>query len=200
MLTIGGILLLLALVLAIPVNLVYAIRTGQGRRGRIRIYWLFGRLHFVLRPRRREKRPGRKRRQLVRAGRGAVRRRRDVFAVLRTPGLIRRTARLLGDLSRAMRPRRFRLELVIGMEDPADTGRLWGLLAPLRLLFGVRSLGKASNISVEITPDFVGPRFSGYSCASVRFVPLQLIGLLAGFALSGPVMRAARTYLRRSAG
>jgi hypothetical protein len=203
LLTAGAILLLLVLLLAVPVNLVYALRKEPRWTGRIVIYWLFGKVRFRLRPGRgsRPAAPKRRRSRLRRAsrmGKGVVRRRRRILVVLRTPGLVRRVIQLMRDLSCALRPRRARVEFVIGMEDPADTGRLWGLLAPLRLLFGRRSIGKSSGISVEITPDFLGPRFTGYSCASVQFVPLRLIGLFLGFALSAPFLKAARAYLQHA--
>jgi hypothetical protein len=203
LLTIGGILLLLILLLAIPVNLVYALRRETHWVGRVVVYWMFGKVRFHLRPGRKRKpsQPRRRRRRLRRAsqmGRQVVRRRRGILAALRTPGLIRRVIKLLRDLSAALRPRRLRVQFTIGMDDPADTGRLWGLLAPLRLLFGTQSFGRSSGVSVEITPDFFGPRFSGYSCASVQFVPLQLIGLFIGFTVSTPFLRAARAYIRRS--
>lgn len=203
LLTVGGILLLLILLLAVPVNLVYAVRKETNWAGRIVVYWMFGKVRFRLRSGRKRKplKPQHRRRRLRRAsrvGRQVVRRRRGVFVALRTPGLIRRVIKLLRDLSAALRPRRLRVQFTIGMDDPADTGRLWGLLAPLHLLFGTRSVGKSSGVSVVITPDFLGPRFSGYSCASVQFVPLQLIGLFIGFALSTPFLRATRAYLKRS--
>lgn len=203
LLTIGAILLSLILLLAIPVNLVYALRRETNWSGRVIVYWMFGKVRFHMRPGRQRKpsKPRRRRHRLRRAsrmGKQVVRRRRRIFAALRTPGFIRRIIKLTRDLLRALKPRRLRVEFIIGLDDPADTGRLWGLLAPLRLLFGTRSIGKSSGVSVEITPDFIGPRFTGYSCASVQFVPLQLIGLFVGFAFSPPLLRAARAYLLRS--
>jgi hypothetical protein len=203
LLTVGAILLVLILLLAIPVNLVYALRRETKWSGRVIVYWMFGKVRFHLRPGRPRKpsKPQRRRHRLRRAsrmGKQVVQRRRGIFAALRTPGLIRRLIKLTRDLLRALKPRRLRMRFIIGLDDPADTGRLWGLLTPLRLLFGTRSFGKASGVSVEITPDFIGPRFSGYSCASVQFVPLQLIGLFIGFAFSAPLLRAARAYFRRS--
>jgi hypothetical protein len=200
LLTAGGILVLLILLLAVPVNLVYALRRETNWAGRVVIYWMFGKVRFHLRPGRKRKlskiKPGGRRlRRAARIGKQVVRRRRGIFSALRTPGLIRRVIKLLSDLSAALKPRRLRVHFTIGMEDPADTGRLWGLLAPLRMLFGTRSIGKSSGVSFEIKPDFLGPRFSGYSCASVQFVPLKLIGLFIGFALSTPFLRATRAYL-----
>ncbi len=199
---IGAVLALTVLLLAVPVNLVYALRKDDVWRGRVIVYWMFGLMRVRLRPgRRKAARPSkrRKRRALIVSGaRGALRRRRDVHAVLCTRGLLRGLVLLLRDLLRALRPRRLRVELVIGMEDPADTGRLAAVLAPLRVLFGRRTLGKGSNVAIEVTPDFAGPRFQGYSCASVQFVPLRLIALMIGFLFSPPVFRAMRLMMQRS--
>ena len=193
----GVLLLLLLLLLAVPVNVLYALKREGCWRGRVIVHWMFGLVHLSFRPGRRRRGPrGRSRGgrggRIARAGKGLVKRRRDLVAVLRSPGFARRLFRLIGDLIAASRPRRFQARFVVGLEDPADTGRLWGMLAPLRLLFGKRSIGKESSVSLEITPDFSGPRFQGYSCASLRFVPLRIIGLGLGFVFSAPVLRALR--------
>lgn len=198
---IGAVLAVTILLLAVPVNLVYALKRDGAWRGRVIVYWMFGLVRVRLRPgRRKAARPSkrrRKRRELIVSGaKGAVRRRRDVLAVLRTRGLLRGMVQLLRDLLRALRPRRLRVELVVGMEDPGDTGRLAGLLAPLRVLFGRRTFGKASNVAIMVTPDFAGPRFQAYSCASVQFVPLRLIALVIGFLFSPPVFRAVRLMMK----
>lgn len=135
---------------------------------------------------------------IVSGTRGLVRRRRTVFAVLRTRGLLRGLFHLLRDVLRSLKPRRLRVEFVIGLEDPADTGRLAGVLAPLRLLFGKQTLGRESNVSIDVTPDFSGPRLQGYSCASVQFVPLKLIAIVIGFLFSAPVFRAVKLMMRQS--
>jgi hypothetical protein len=200
---IAGVLVLLSLLLAIPVNLVYALKKEEGWRGRIVIYWMFGLVHLSLRPGGRRK--GSKADRLRRTGRGALRAgktlariRRDLYAILRTPGFVRRLIQLVRDLLATSKPRRFHAELVVGLEDPADTGRLWGMLAPFRFLLGKRTIGKESNVAIKITPDFSGPRFTGYSCASIRFVPLRVIGHILGFVFSPPIFRAARSVIPRS--
>jgi len=199
----GAFLILLMLLLAIPVNLVYALKKDGGWRGRIIVYWMFGLVHVSLRPRRerkglREERRPRAGRRTPDGGNRLLKRRRDVFAVLRTPGFMRRLIHLLRDLLQSARPRRVRIQFLIGMDDPADTGRLWGALAPLRFLFGKKSIGKESSVSIELTPDFAGARFKGYSCASVQFVPLKMIALVLGFFFSAPVLKAATVLIQRS--
>jgi hypothetical protein len=200
---IGAVTALTILLLVVPVNLVYALRKDEVWRGRIIVYWMFGLIRVRVRPGRRKaarssKRRGRRRKMIVSGTRGVVRRRRTVFAVLRTRGLLRGLFHLLRDVLRSLKPRRLRVEFVIGLEDPADTGRLAGVLAPLRLLFGKQTLGRESNVSIDVTPDFSGPRLQGYSCASVQFVPLKLIAIVIGFLFSAPVFRAVKLMMRQS--
>lgn len=200
---IGAATALTILLLAVPVNLVYALRKDEVWRGRLIVYWMFGLFRVSVRPGRRKaarsSKRRRKRREMIVSGtKGVVRRRHMVLAILRTRGLLRGLLHLLRDLLRSLKPRRLRVELVIGLEDPADTGRLAGVLAPLRLLFGRRTLGKESNVSIDVTPDFFGPRLQGYSCASVQFVPLKLIAIVIGFLFSAPVFRAVRLMMGQS--
>lgn len=200
---IGVFLVLLILLLAIPVNLVFALEKEDGWRGRIKVYWMFGLLHMSFRPRRGRKKAGDERHRrvgrLVRSGgKHLVKRRRKLSTVLRTPGFARRLVCLLRDLFRSAKPRRARIEFIIGLDDPADMGRLWATLTPLRFLLKKRTIRKESNISIELTPDFTGARFKGYSCASVQFVPLKMTALALGFVFSAPVFRAATALIQRS--
>ena len=86
----------------------------------------------------------------------------------------------------------------MGLDDPADTGRVMGMLAPLRVLTGKMTFGRNSNVNIQVTPDFSGPRFKGYCSASVQFVPLKLLGIFLGFLFSPPVFRAAKVLIQRS--
>jgi hypothetical protein len=199
----AAVLVLLVLALAVPVNLLYALKREGEWQGRIVIYWLFGLVHLSFRPgRRREGSTSRRRprptSRIFRGGKRLIKGRCDLLAVMRTPGFARRVVDLVGGLLEAARPRRLRIHFIIGMEDPADTGRLWAILGPLRLLFRKTICGRASGVAIEISPDFSGPRFKGYSCASLRFVPLEMIGLVVGFLFSAPALRAARVLIRRS--
>ncbi len=202
--TIGALLLLTILLLAIPVDLVFALKKDDVWRGRIVVYWLFGLTHKTLYPGREERarrlrRRGRLRKSIASVGRQLVKRRRYLSSALRSEGFMRRAVYLVRDLLRSLRPRRFRFQCVVGLDDPADTGRLFGVLAPLQVLASRKmAFGKHSNVAFEVTPDFNGPRCTGYWCASMGFVPLKLIGVFLGFLFSPPVFRAARGLIQRS--
>lgn len=201
--TIVVILILLVLLLAIPVNLVFALKKDGVWRGRIVVYWLFGFTHMTIRPGRKHR--GRRLKRLrsliesiVSVGGKLVRRRRYLFSILRSEGFMRRVIYLVRDLLRSLGPRRFRLRCVMGLNDPADTGRLMGMLAPLRVFSRKLTFDKDSHVPIQVTPDFSGPRFEGYCCASLQFIPLKLIGIFLGFLFSPPVFRAAKALIQRS--
>jgi hypothetical protein len=176
--------------LSIPVSVVFALQREDRWRGRVVVYWLFGYARFSLHLSRFRKKRGRKRRLLRRSAGLIAQQRRPVYAMLRSEGFPRRMLILMRDMFRALSPRRFRLQCVMGLDDPADTGRLMGVLAPFRAFAGRISMGRKANFSVQLTPDFSGPCFTGLCHASVRFVPLRLIGIFLGFLISVPVLRA----------
>ena len=202
--TIAAVLLLTILLLTIPVHVVFALKRDDGWRGKIVVYWLFGLTRKTLRSRpeekaRRERRRGRRRMAMGWVSKQLIKKRRYLYSVLRSEGFLRRAVYLFRDLLRSLRPRRFRLQCVIGLDDPADTGRLIGMLSPLRLFAGREMrFGRNSNVAFEVTPDFTGPRCTGYWHASVRFVPVKLIGIFMGFLFSPPVLRATRGLLQKT--
>ena len=183
--------LIFVLLLSIPVSVVFALKREDSWHGRVVVYWLFGYARFSLQScRSRKKRCGKRR--LLRHSKGLIaRQHRAVYAMLRSEGFLRRMLILMRDIFRALSPRRFRLRCVMGLDDPADTGRLMGVLAPFQAF-----VDRRSSFSVQFTPDFSGPRFTGLCHASVRFIPLQLIGIFLGFLLSVPVLRAIGLSLR----
>ena len=71
----------------------------------------------------------------------------------------------------------------IGMEDPADTGRIWGLVGPLGMIL--------SETDIRLEPVFDDTCLCFRAAARVRLIPGQLMALLLGFLLSPAVLRAA---------
>lgn len=202
-LIIATIFIMLILLLAIPVDLVITLKRDGAWRGRIVVYWLFGLTQKTMRPRRESRGRHLKRRRsfkksIVPASRQLIKRRRYLVSILRSEGFIRQLIYLFRDLLRSMKPRRFQIQCIMGLDDPADTGRLMSLLAPLRVITRKISFGQNSNVHFQVVPDFSGPRFKGHCCASVHIVPLKLIGIFLRFLFSAPVMRAAKVLILES--
>ena len=189
--TIAAILVLVGLLLAMPVDVAFVLKREEVWRGRVYVAWMSGRVRIGMRVGRLRKK-GRRRRVLRKSGRAVYRQRRRLSAMLRSEGFIRRVVQLIRQLVRLTRPRRFRLKCVFGLENPADTGRLAGLLAPLKGFAGAMSLGRESYVWIQVTPDFTGPRSSGHCSTSMHFVPLKIFGAFFAFLFSEPVIRAAK--------
>ena len=173
----------LLLLLVVPVHVYLAVERDRAVQTRLRLSWLFGLVRLRLHPRaaraqptQGKQRPARRRRES--RGRFAHRLARGLLR----PDLRARSVAFLRDVLRAVRPRDVCLRARIGMDDPADTGRLWGLLGPLGALL--------SSHDVRLDPDFSGACFRFQAAARVQLIPAQLLGLGAAFLCSPSVVRA----------
>jgi hypothetical protein len=180
---------LVAVALAVPLDLSFRLRGMEPLVGRITVGWLFGlvRLRVDLPGKEHGPDPGRRpQAKARRSGRGPMR----ALAVLRQAAFRDRVWRFLGALLRALHPDEFRLRLRLGLGDPADTGRLWAALAPL-------AVALPHTADVRIEPDFLEPALDFDTSGRLRVVPLALLALAFAFALSPPSLRAWRTLVAR---
>lgn len=182
---------LAALLLAIPVDFACRARAEHVVDGDVRIQWLFGlvRLHRrwdasidaadagsadPIEPR--DEKPAIPARRVLRPAPAARCSRRPLPAFMRTAAGRRRAWRLLRVVLRGTALRRLEARLQIGLDDPADTGRLMGALLPL-----VMSLRPLLPGALEVTPDFTGERLHGRVEAALRVIPIRVIGPIFWF-------------------
>lgn len=182
--------------MAVPASLVVHVERTVRVRTSWRIGWLFGLVDVRLGRRKlppqvptrelaedvepggAKQVPARERR--FRSGAGIV------LAVVRTPGFIRRVLRLMTDLRRQVECDGLYLRAEFGLDDPADTGRLYGVLAPIMVA------ATAEGFDVRCRPNFLQPGFEGAGGGRIRARPITLVGLLVGFLCSPPTLRAVR--------
>lgn len=179
---------IVAAVLAAPLTLMLRVARTERVSGAWQVSWLYGavRMRGVMpRARRREPHPPRTPRR-TRPGRGWKRLR----AVMRTPGLALRLRRLARELLRQLAWGDLAVRLEYGFDDPADTGRLYGVLAPVCLAADARGW------PVTITPRFDRAGVTGDGQASLTLRPIGVIAVLVRFALSRPALRAAHAAWR----
>ena len=174
--------------LAIPVDLAFSVRRHEGRqtsRGTLR--WLFGLVRLRLGKPKVRTRPEpecpkvRRRHPKL----GGVRR---VKAMLRIEGFGWQLLRLAQDLLRRIRIRDLSLKIRLGLDDPADTGRLWAVVGPLA---GILTLPSVARVTLE--PEFTSEALELDGRGRIRIIPLQLLFLMLVFALSPNTLRALRT-------
>ena len=101
-----------------------------------------------------------------------------------TRGLLRRTARLVVTLFRQVRFEEICVHTMFGLEDPADTGMVYGFLTP------VLAAARARRLDVDCRPMFTETGWKGSVRATIRVRPLSLLAVLAVFLVSPPVIRA----------
>ena len=173
---------LVVLCLAVPIEVSFDVQRGETSRTDIALAWLFGTIKMPLRAR------GSK------TGREGVdaktrqknkRRRRKAIALVRNADFRRRFLSLIQRLLRCMRVKSLKARVRLGLDDPADTGRLWGVLGPLAAIFATF---RKAHISIE--PEFTAEVFTLQGSGTVRVVPLQVLAIGALFLLSPQVIRA----------
>lgn len=181
----AGLTALIAALLAAPL----VVRVEAERREAMTLSWqvrgLFGLIDVssgdaarrARRPRAPAERPRARRTDRRRGARMAL-------AVLRTRGLAGRTVRTASALFRRISIHEFRLHTAFGFDNPADTGIAYGYLSPMLVA------ASAGGFDVRCQPVFADATLQGMARASIRVRPLSVIGVLVGFVLSGPALRA----------
>jgi hypothetical protein len=183
-LALAGLFALVMALLAIPLEMTLSIEGVPPKRANVRVRALFGlaRLHFSRAATKAARRPRlgvKTRRQGARGGRTLSQ------ALLEDERLRARLLRFASQLRPAMQFKGVHLCARLGLEDPADTGRLLGYLGALYF-----ALGGAESLAARLEPDFEQAGISVTGSGTVRFVPLRLGAIFLGFLLSPITLRA----------
>lgn len=189
----GALLTLVLALLVVPVDLRARIAAEAALSWTVQIRWLFGliRIERGSAPRRAAGREAAEPKPAapegaappVSAERGAAggRRRRTARGIpgfVTEPVVWRRAARTLRALLRGLKLRRADAHIRFGLDDPADTGRLYGMLAPAAIL-----LQSMSRARVLVEPDFERAGVAGRAAGELRIVPLRVLAPLVSFGL-----------------
>jgi hypothetical protein len=181
----------LLIVLAIPVELVFSVQRREGKQQvRGTFGWFFGlvRLPLGKTKTRTESRPVRRKAKKSKAGRGGARR---VWHVLRSEGFDWRVLRLVRDLLRRIHIFDLSLKVRLGLDDPADTGRLWAVVGPIAALL---TLPPVARVAIE--PEFSTETLEVDGKGHIRIIPIQLQFVILVFLLSPITLRALYTMGR----
>lgn len=187
--------------LAIPVDVTVSVQRHNAPRGHVIVAWLFGLVRYspkteaskpFAQETRRAKAPSETRKpkpeeqphQKAKQNRGIQ----HAFTVLQTRGFVRRIIKLLFHLFKRIRIRVLTIQGRIGLGDPADTGRLWGMISAMS---GVLALAQHAIFALE--PDFERAIFEIDGQGVFRIIPLQILIILTLFILSPPTIRATWT-------
>jgi hypothetical protein len=170
--------------LAIPADIEFSLHRHEGRQqNRCAVGWLFGALKLRVLPRTKSKRPHLQAGETRPRSKGAGR----ILSPLRSKGYAGRLLRLGRRLLHCIRIHELNLNVRLGLDDPADTGQLWGMLGAL-----AATLRPPSVARIAITPDFAGEAFEIDAQGRVRVIPLQLLVVVLMFVLPPAVRHAER--------
>ena len=179
--------------LAVPVVLVIDAERTDTLRLRWRVRWLFG-LVEIRSARPGHTRPSSDRSDATRSKQTTAdkrwRRTRMGIAVLRTRGLMRRVARLAWRLRRQITLKEFHVRTAFGLDDPADTGIVYGVLSPLLVM------ARMGGLNVDCRPMFQESGLKGAVGGTIQVRPLPVAGALMAFLVSPPVLRSVRAAWR----
>jgi hypothetical protein len=189
----SGIVLSLFALLALPVEIDYTFDSESRPRSAARIVWLLGLVRSRPGSREGKKHRGEARKKAAPKGRRARKSSKarekgfKVFlAAIRSEGFIRRVFKLLHAIFSATEIKRLRARFLLGLDDPADTGLVYGLLAPALSLF--HALPRADFAAV---PVFDRSALEANMNIRLRLVPINYLKAAVAFIFSMETLRAA---------
>jgi hypothetical protein len=173
-----GFLLFCLLLLSIPVDLSFYLEKEETLDYQAKLGLLFG---FVTIDMNREHKKAEKSDVTKKQKSGKA----DLMSLFRSKAFVKRIIRLMLDLLHSCHIKELSLHCRIGLDDPADTGKLAGILWPLLLPWE----------NAILKTDFQEAVFEGYCKAQIRIFPIQIIGNLLAFIFSPVTVRAMKTSL-----
>lgn len=184
-----AILIVLLGLLAIPIGLDYQVSWRGKLQGEIYLSWLFGLLHARIPtettvPATTDKQiPTKPKHRHKTKSRGRSR----PLAAWRLRPFRLRLIRFVRELWRAIHKRDLRVQLRIGLGDPADTGQLWAIMGPLSAV-----LAQNKTVAFQLEADFMDSTLEFASSGRIRIIPLRLLGLTLALLLSPPFWQGVR--------
>ena len=170
-------------ILSVPLDILCRIEVYERPKFRIRLKWLFGLLKKDIREKRKpeekreERKPGEGRRWL-----------RVVFEIVRIEGILNRLRRLVKEILNHLKIRELRVNFKVGLDAPADTALLVGIIESSRLFWR-----PSFPHEIDIRADYEGEVFlEGYTHLAVRVLPVQIVASLLRFLFSWSAIKAVK--------
>ena len=194
----AGIVLLVLLVLSVPVDMAFDVYGHGAARSRMRMGWLFGLLGKELgRGTNKPKEQGSKREKKSPKEQTPIRKKKTrsakpLLSLLMTKGVSTGLLTLSRRILSSVRVRHLDARLVVGLDDPADTGMLysalWPVLAPL-------TDNSSANVRMEFS--FGEPALDLTARGRIRIFPIQMVWWVLLFALSPAGLQVMKLKVMR---
>lgn len=186
LIVLGAIILLIALLLCVPVNIVFSWNSAGTPKANITLVWLFGLVSV---------RPGGKKgkKQIVEVKKKPSRRLqiRKAVRIISVRGLAGRVSTFLCRLWRRIKIKELNGDFKLELEDPAEAGFICGVLGAISPLLRSYPL---NQFKIEPVLDG-GIAVRGRARAVIAFLPVSLVIPSLRFVFSRPVLQAARISL-----
>jgi len=190
-----GLLLGILILLAMPFDVGYRLKKDDSFSLRLSIAWAYGLLSKQL-----DQIPEKPKQEISGTKKMPRKQRRSgkvnfkaVMAFMRCPGMSASLLRLARNMWRQLRIHQLSLHLTFGLDDPADTGLLFGTLAPALILND-----RLTRFDLQVQPDFSQPTLLAESRGQLRLIPLTIIGVMIAFLLSPTCWRGLVAAARAS--
>jgi len=169
--TLASLSLLLVLLLSIPVNLIFYFDTNRQPKASLSFSWMFGLISKRLGGKKKKPKAPRKKKGKKKGSRFKF------WGILRTTGLLKQVLLLLRGILSCIHLKKFELQLKLGLDNPADTGFLFGYIYAVRGLLPAKS-------GIAINPEFSEAVIEGHSRGIVTLTPICFVGPLFRFVFS----------------
>jgi hypothetical protein len=179
----GALFILAVLVLSVPVEAIFSFDTSTKPKVHIKLSWFYG---LVTREMRgfsgaRKKRAKKRGRRISQSA---------LLKIISTRRLLNRISSLAWSILQRVKLQELKADLIMGLDDPADTGLLFALVGPVLPLV---NLPEQCNVSVM--PSFQEAVLEGKALLVIRLRPITLTIPFMKFIFSMPVIRAGKTML-----
>ena len=189
---IAGLIAFSVLLLCIPIETMVSIDTESSKKYSVIVSWLFGIIKTDLgkkRPKKinKVKTPPKKRRLLSRLDIGFT------SQIGSVAGLIKRFKDLIAGIYRQLRIKEITGDLVVGFEDPVQTGMLFAIIGPANALLNLHPRYNVSIIPFFDDEDILEGKLYG----NVKVQPVRLVGPVLKLATSKEARHIGNYYIKR---
>ena len=185
---------LLVFILFVPVDIEFTYNNQAHKKAHTKVIWLFGLVRFNVgvadkskfkvnateleqhKAKKREKKSGSLK---------------SVLVVMKSKGFIKRVIRLMREAITVAEIERFHWHLSFGLDDPADTGRVYGLLSP-----AFAFMYTCPRIHFSFFPLFDRIALETKICCDFRIVPMKFIWVILRFIFSVESLRAINATIK----
>jgi hypothetical protein len=178
------VLALIITLLAIPFEIIFQLQREKAFHSDVEVRWLFGVVRFAVpgkstqkpdkRPAKVEKKAKKQKKANKKSTNGKA-----IKNLLWNARFRYRAIKFVKAMFKSIQIATLYIHIRLGLDDPADTGRLWALLGPLAVF-----LSNVSSARITLEPDFQAESVYLDGRGRVRIVPLQVIFTVLAFVFS----------------